>query len=270
MRVAAVQMRSTDDVGDNVRRACAYMEHAAGEGADLVVLPEFFNTVYFAQYWDKGLHALAEPEDGRTLSEVRAAAQKHGIDVVATVYEVVRPGLYFDTAFHLAADGTTRHRYRKTHPSAVLSLEKLYFRYGTSFDTYRFGEWRLGIGICYDMSFPETARCLAVNGAELLLAPYATSRVSMFPELLRTRAFENGCFLLAANKVGTEGEWTFGGGSLVADPRGTVLAAADTGTETVILADIDRQAVVDARVAFPGWRDRRPELYGALTAAMDP
>ena len=78
-------------------------------------------------------------------------------------------------------------------------MAKLYFRYGTRFDTYRMEDWRIGIGICYDMAFPETARCLAINGAELLIAPYATSRTAMFQEVLRTRAFENGCYLLAAH-----------------------------------------------------------------------
>ncbi|MEJ1975467.1 MAG: carbon-nitrogen hydrolase family protein [Acetobacteraceae bacterium] len=270
MKIAALQMTSTSDVHQNVRRACAYIDQAADLGAALVVLPEFFNTIYFAQYWDKSHHALAETDTGYTLTAIREAAQRNGIAVIATIYEMTGPGLYFDTAFHVAADGHIAYRYRKVHPSAVLSLEKLYFRYGVSLDSYQFNDWRLGIGICYDMSFPETARCLAVNGAELLIAPYATSRIAMFQELLRTRAFENGCYLLAANKVGTEGGWQFGGGSLIADPRGAVLASADTAEETLIVADISRDVVIQARIDFPGRRDRRPDLYTALTAPVAP
>jgi N-carbamoylputrescine amidase len=269
MKIASLQMRSTTDLKDNVRRACDYIHQAAAEGAQLIVLPEFFNTIYFAQYWDKSYHALAEPEDGYTLETIRSAVRKAGIDVIATIYEIASPGLYFDTAFHYAASGDRLHRYRKTHPSAVASLEKLYFRGGNHFDTYAALGWRMGIGICYDMSFPETARSLAVNGAELLIAPYATPRINMFQELLRTRAFENQCYLVAANKVGVEGEWTFGGGSLIADPTGIVLATAGNQDETLIFADIQRDAMTDARIAFPTRRDRRPDLYGALTAPVE-
>lgn len=266
MKVAAVQMTSTQDLADNLGRACRHVEEAAGRhGAELVVLPEFFNTLYFAQYQDKAYHALAEPEDGRTLTTMRELARRLGVAVIATIYELAGPGLYFDTAFHIDPAGEIRFRYRKTHPAAVLSLEKLYFRYGARFDTYAMGDWRVGIGICYDMAFPETARCLAVNGAELLIAPYATSRTAMFQEVLRTRAFENGCCLIAANKVGREGAWTFGGQSLIADPKGAVLASADTAAETVIAATLSREAVVQARIDFPSRRDRRPELYGAIT-----
>jgi len=270
MRIAAVQMTSTEDVADNLRRACAYVETAAKRhGAALVVLPEFFNTLYFAQYQDKSWHRLAEPEDGPTLTAIRDQARRSGIAVVATIYEMAGPGLYYDTAFHIDASGEIRFRYRKTHPAAVLSLEKLYFRYGTRFDTYGMDEWRIGIGICYDMAFPETARCLAVNGAELLIAPYATSRTIMFQEVLRTRAFENGCYLLAANKVGREGDWVFGGQSIIVGPTGSVLATLGTGDEGMICADISREAVFAARIDFPSRRDRRPELYGAIAAEVD-
>ncbi len=198
------------------------------------------------------------------------AAQKHKIDVVATLYEIEAPGLYFDTAFHITRGGEILHKYRKVHPAGVLSLEKIYFRYGATFGTYTVGEWRLGIGTCYDMAFPETARCLAANGAELLIAPYATSRSKMFQEVLRTRAFENGCYLIGANKVDREGEWTLSGGSLIADPQGNVLATAEISGEKLLVADISRDVLMQARIDFPTRRDRRPELYGPITAPVMP
>jgi len=262
-------MRSTEDLRENLDKACHYIERAAGEGARLVVLPEFFNTIFFAQYQDTAYHALAEPDNGPSMSAVRSAAQRHGIAVVATLYEKVGPGLYYDTAMHIDRNGDIIFKYRKTHPAAVLSLEKIYFRYGSRFDTYDFDEWRLGIGICYDMGFPETARCLMVNGAELLIAPYATSRINMFQEVLRTRAFENGCYLAAANKVGREGHWDMGGGSLIVAPDGSVLQSADTKSDTLLIADIDREKVEKARIAYPARRDRRPDLYGSLTRESD-
>jgi predicted amidohydrolase len=269
MKLAVAQMNSTRDVEDNIRRACRFIEEASAGGAKLLILPEFFNTIFFAQYRDIAHHALAESDSGPTMAAIRRQARTCEIDVVATIYEQAEPGLYFDTAMHVRADGEILFKYRKVHPAAVHSLEKLYFRYGTRFDTYRFEDWRIGIGICYDMAFPETARCLSVNGAELLLAPYATSRVGMFQEVLRTRAFENGCFLAAANKVGQEGDWQFGGGSVIIDPTGTVLAAADTKTEALLTAEIDRDRVVDARIRFPSRRDRRPDLYKPLTTEVD-
>lgn len=269
MKVAVVQMNSGDDVAANIAKACDYVARAAAGGAELVLLPEFFNNFYFAQDWDSAHHGLAESDTGPTMTAVRESAVRHGIAVVATIYEEAELGLYYDTAMHVGADGEIHHKYRKVHPSAVKSLEKIYFRHGSRFDTYRFGEWRLGIGICYDMGFPETARSLACNGAELLIAPYATSRKNMFQEVLRTRAFENGCFLMAANKVGREHDWVFPGGSMIAGPDGTLLASADTENEALLVAEIDRAAVRAARTAYPNRRDRRPELYDAITRQTD-
>lgn len=269
MKVACVQMRSTEDLNANLKKAQAYIEKAASQGAQLVVLPEFFNSIFFAQYRDTKHFELAEDDAGPTISAMRQAAQRHKIAVIATIYEKIEAGLYFDTAMHIDADGEILFKYRKVHPAGVLSLEKLYFRYGTRFDTYMMDEWTLGIGICYDMGFPETARCLMANGAELLIAPYATSRVNMFQETLRTRAFENGCFLLAANKVGREGDWDLGGGSLLIAPDGTVLKSADTKNDTLLVAELDRSQIEKARITYPARRDRRPDLYGALTRESD-
>ncbi len=269
MRAAVVQMNSGSDVAANVAKACDYVARAAAEGAGLVLLPEFFNTLYFAQYQDPAWHALAEPDTGPTLSAIREAAVKHRVAVIATIYEEAALGLYYDTAMHVGPDGEIRHKYRKVHPAAVKSLEKLYFRYGTRFDTYKMDEWTLGIGICYDMAFPETARCLATNGAELLIAPYATSRSNMFQEVLRTRSFENGCYLMAANKVGREGDWIFPGGSMISDPSGVLLASADTQGEALLIADLDRAAVRSARISYPNRRDRRPDTYGVLVRETD-
>ncbi|MFO0995083.1 MAG: carbon-nitrogen hydrolase family protein [Alphaproteobacteria bacterium] len=265
MKIAAVQMGSTPDRDANVAKACAYVEEAVKtHGAELVLLPEFFNTIYFAQYWDTKYCALAEPQDGYTMTAIRDCARKNKVHVIATIYEMEQPGLLFDTAMHVDPDGAIRFKFRKIHPAAVKSLEKLYFRYGSKLPTYAFGEWRVGIGICYDMMFPETARVLTVNGAELLLAPYATTRTHMYQEILRTRAFENGAYLVAANKVGLDDGWNFGGLSLIADPTGVVLDSADSKNEKILFAEIDREKVIEARRRFPILRDRRPDLYGPI------
>lgn len=269
MKIACVQMNSTRNRDENLEKACGFVDAAAKAGADLVVLPEFFNTIFFAQYQDRSYHQLAETDSGPTISAVAESAKRNRVAVVATIYEEAAAGLYFDTAMHVDRKGHITFKYRKVHPAGVLSLEKLYFRYGSRLDTYEFEGWRIGIGICYDMGFPETARSLAVNGAELLIAPYATSRVNMFSEVLRTRAFENGCYLAAANKVGPEGDWMFHGGSMIAGPAGEILQAGDQTSESMIIASIDREQVKQARIAYPSRRDRRPDLYGSLTREVD-
>ena len=124
MRVAAVQMNSGDDVAENVRKACDYIDRAAQGGAQLVVLPEFFNTIFFAQYRDTKYNALAETDTGSTMTAIREAAMRNGIAVIATIYEEVEIGLCYDTAMHVGADGEIHHKYRKVHPAAVKSLEK--------------------------------------------------------------------------------------------------------------------------------------------------
>ena len=121
MKIAAVQMCSTTDRAENIRRACGYIAQAAQEDAALNVLPEFFNSIYFAQYWDTGYHALAEAESGPTLSAITEAAQRHAIDVIATIYETTGPGLYFDTAFHVAASGESGIASARSSPPPCLA-----------------------------------------------------------------------------------------------------------------------------------------------------
>lgn len=269
MRVAAVQFRAGRKVPENIATAEEWIAKAASEQADILVLPEFFNTVYFPQYRDKAYFALAEPETGPSLQAIRSAAARCRINVVATLYESVAPGLYFDTAFLVGRKGEVIGKYRKLHPAAVNSLEKLYFRPGDGLPVWKVDGWKVGICICYDLMLPETARCLTLNGAELLLVPYATNRKRMWSEMLRTRAFENGVYLVAANKCGREGEWDFAGHSAVIDPLGSVLVQAGDQDPEMITAPISRDVVVRARIDYPTLRDRRPERYGAICSVVE-
>ncbi len=270
MRIALVQMNSAAGREENVARACAHIDAAVADGnPDLVVLPEFFNTPYFPQYRDMAHADLAEPEDGPTMTRIRAKAAEHSVHIVATIYEEEGPGLLYDTAMLVGPDGSIMDKYRKVHPSAVHSLEKIYFRYGSQFRVARIGDWRVGFVICYDMLFPESARATALLGADLIVAPYATTRTTMWREMLKTRAFENGVYLAACNKVGLEGEWTFGGTSLIVDPLGEILGEASGTGDDTITATLDRDAVRDARRRYPAMRDRRPDLYGAITTETD-
>jgi len=196
---------------------------------------------------------------------MKEEARRHRIHIVSTIFEMARPGLYYDTAMLIDPSGEISGKYRKVHPAALLSLEKIYFRGGSSFPVFRVGEWTLGFSICYDNLFPESCRCLALNGAELIVAPYATPVSDPWENFLTTRALENGVFLAACNHVGREGEWQMSGKSMAIDPLGKIVAKASDCNEEIVIAEFDRQQVVEARRRFPLFRDRRPDAYGAIT-----
>ena len=169
MRISLIQMNSRADcLEGNVERACDFIARAAAEKAELAVLPEFFNREYFPQYRDYKYMDYAETDRGYTQTRMKQAARDHGIWLVSTIFEMERPGLYFDTAMLISPEGQITGKYRKVHPAALLSLEKIYFRGGSSFPVFRLGEWTLGISTCYDNLFPESCRCLALRGAELI------------------------------------------------------------------------------------------------------
>jgi N-carbamoylputrescine amidase len=206
----------------------------------------------------------AESDDGYTQTRLKEAARRHGIWIVSTIFEMAQPGLYYDTAMLISPEGRIAGKYRKVHPAALLSLEKIYFRGGSSFPVFHLGEWTLGFSTCYDNLFPESCRCLALNGAELIIAPYATPIDDPWENFLTTRALENGVFLAACNHVGQEGEWRMSGKSMIIDPCGKIMTQASGTERQIISAEIAREAVVRARQRFPLFRDRRPDAYGAI------
>src|SRR5579862_2524754 len=244
MRISLVQMNSRTAARDeNVERACQYIADAARAKPDLIVLPEFFNNEYFPQYRDLRYMDYAETDNGYTQTRIKAAARRHGVSIVSTIFEIARPGLYYDTAMLINPDGEIAGKYLKLHPAALLSLEKIYFRGGSSFPVFRLGEWTLGFSICYDNLFPESCRCLAVAGAELIIAPYATPIDDPWENFLTTRALENGVFFAACNHVGQEGDWRFAGKSMIISPHGKILLQASGTEEQIIATDICREQV---------------------------
>jgi predicted amidohydrolase len=270
MRLTLIQMNSRAAARDeNVERACAFVDEAARQRPDLVVLPEFFNVEYFPQYRDYRYMDYAEPEDGYTQTRMKEKARQHGIHIVSTIFEAARPGLYYDTAMLINPAGEIVGKYRKVHPAAYLSLEKIYFRGGSSFPVFRVGDWTVGFSICYDNLFPESCRCLMLHGAELIIAPYATPVADPWENFLTTRALENGVFLAACNHVGKEGDWVMSGKGMIIDPLGKILIQAGSTEEQVFGADIEREAVIRARQRFLLARDRRPDAYGAITAITE-
>jgi N-carbamoylputrescine amidase len=269
LRLALVQMQSAAGARDaNIEKALGYVDDVSSEKPELVVLPEFFNCEYFCQYRDSGYLDYAEGEDGPTLSAVREKAREHSFAICATILEEVALGVYYDTAFLIDPSGSITGKYRKVHPGGSMSLEKLYFRGGDRFPVWQVGEFRVGAIICYDHFFPEAARTATLNGAELIVGPFAAPSVALpWDHIMITRAFENGVYLAPCNKVGLEGEWTFGGRSMVVSPRGEVLAQAGSEADETLLVELDRAEVDAARRRYPMLRDRRPDTYGRLSAA---
>jgi len=270
MRIAVAQMTSQTDAKDkNIARATDLVSMAAADRADLVVIPEFFNVEYFAQHRDYRYLDYAEPINGPSISAIAATCARDRVWCVATILERAMAGAYYDTAALIDRDGQIRGTYRKTHPAAVYGLEKIYFRYGAKYPVFTVEDWTVGIMICYDAFFPEVARSLALRGAELIVAPFAAPRHPVWQAMHITRAFENGVYLAVCNKVGREDDWTFSGQSLIVSPGGELLAEASGTDDDLITADIDIAQVDQWRRRYPMFRDRRPELYGALTAATE-
>ena len=270
MRLCLIQMNSkTASRDENVERAGAFIDEAARRRPDVVVLPEFFNVEYFPQFRDYRYMDYAETEDGYTQTRMKAKAREHEIHLVSTIFEAARPGFYYDTAMLINPEGRIVGKYRKVHPAAHLSLEKIYFRGGSSFPVFPIGDWTVGVSICYDNLFPESCRCLMLHGAELIIAPYATPVSDPWENFLTTRALENGVYLAACNHVGQEGGWAMSGKSMIIDPLGKILVQASGSDEQIISADVDRDAVIQARRRFLLARDRRPDAYRAITTPTE-
>lgn len=265
MRISLIQMNSKEENRDfNVEKACKFIDETMQNNPDIIVLPEFFNNEYFPQYRDYKYLKYAEKDDGYTISRIKESAEKYSVHIVATIYEEEVPGLYYDTAMIINQEGKIVGKYRKVHPAAVKSLEKIYFKPGSKFCIFRINNWKVGVIICYDWRFPESARCLALLGAELIVIPFARSTTDMFSKALPTRAWENSVYIAACNKVGKEGEWIFPGGSMIVDPLGNIIKSAKN-KEEIITTDLDLSKVYDARIKNPVFRDRRPEVYKIIS-----
>ena len=280
LRVALIQMACAEDPARNLSRALEAIAEAAGRGAGIVCLPELFRTRYFCQREDASLFDLAEPVPGPTTEAVARVAAKHGVAVVASIFERRAPGLYHNTAAVIDADGSLAGVYRKMHiPDDPLYFEKYYFAPGdTGFLSFPTQRARVGVLVCWDQWYPEAARLTALQGAEILFYPTAIgwhhrekaehgeSQHEAWETVQRAHAIANGVFVAAVNRVGIEEGLEFWGSSFVADPFGKVLARAGQGGEEVLIAECDLARIEDVRRNWPFLRDRRIDAYGALTS----
>jgi N-carbamoylputrescine amidase len=277
--VAATQMACGWDRDANLANAERLVREAAARGANIVLLQELFETPYFCKDHLPAHFSLARPlEDNATVARFARLAAELGVVLPLSLFERAR-NAYFNTVVMLDADGRTLGSYRKSHiPEGPGYHEKFYFSPGdTGFRVWptRFGT--IGVGICWDQWFPECARVMALQGAEMLLYPTAIgsepqdATLDSRPHWQRTmqgHAAANVMPVIASNRIGTErGErhsLTFYGHSFIADHTGALLAEADAATGMVLTATIDLDSTRRYRHAWGVFRDRRPDLYGPL------
>jgi predicted amidohydrolase len=265
LRIAAVQLNSTDDKGRNLAAAEALVREAAADGAELVALPEKWNLLAGGE----ALLAGAEELEGPSLGAARSWARELGIHLLAGSIGERAPGAAFNTSVLIGPDGVDLAVYRKIHMfdvevGGVAYRESEYEQAGTELVTAPLEGATVGLSICYDLRFPELYRILALRDADLIAVPSAFTTVTgqdHWEILLRARAVENQAFVLAPNQVGeAPPHFDSYGHSAIVDPWGTVLATAGEG-ECFIAADLDFGALRRVRESLPSLAHRRPEAY---------
>jgi beta-ureidopropionase len=273
VRIALLQMNCSGIRAQNLARAEQMIRKAAQEKAQILLLPEVFHELFFITDLNSKYFDAAEPIPGPITDMMRNLAAELGVVIVAPVYESVGRSVYYNSAAVIDADGTLLGVYRKNHiPLNTLFYEKLYFKPGNLgypvFDT-RFG--KIGILICHDRHYPEGARALALNGAEIMLVPSATPDKSLSRKVwekeLCAHAIFNEFFVAGLNRTGQEGNYFYYGHSVAFDPSGEMLGQAGEAEE-VFLVDCDLNQVTQRRRAWQFFRDRRPDTYGVLTALV--
>jgi beta-ureidopropionase len=260
----------------NIDHQMKMVEDAAKQGVQILCFQEVFTMPYFcAEQQTRWYEAVERIPDGPTVKLMQDVAKEHGMVIVVPIYEQEMDGIYYNTAAIIDADGKYLGKYRKTHIPHVNPgfWEKFYFRPGNlgypCFDT---AFARIGVYICYDRHFPEGARCLGLNGAEIIFNPSAT--VAGLSEYLwkleqPAHAVANGYFVGAINRVGTEAPWNIGefyGQSYFCDPRGQMLAVGSRDQDELVVAELDMDKIREVRNTWQFFRDRRPDAYDAIVA----
>lgn len=286
LKVGLIQQACSANGYDNRQRLAEHIAAAAKEGAQLVVLQELHNTPYFCQVENVDNFDLAEPIPGPSTDFFGELARQHGIVLVISLFERRAPGLYHNTAVVLEKDGTIAGKYRKMHiPDDPAYYEKFYFTPGDmGFHPITTSVGKLGVQVCWDQWYPEGARLMALQGADLLIYPTAigyessdtpgeqTRQREAWMTVQRGHAVANGLPVITVNRVGHEADpsaqtkgITFWGSSFVAGPQGELLAQASTQDEEVVVVTLDLHRSECVRRWWPFLRDRRIEAFADLT-----
>jgi N-carbamoylputrescine amidase len=251
-----------------------YIRQAAEAGSQIVCLQEIFYGPYFCcEQSTRWYDFTEEIPNGPTVKLMQDVARKYKMAIVVPIYEVEQEGVYYNTAAVIDKDGQYLGKYRKTHIPHVAPgfWEKFYFRPGNlGYPTFDLGFARIGVYICYDRHFPEGARALGLNGAEIVFNPSATV-TGLSDHLWKieqpAHAVANGYFIAAINRVGIEEPWNFGefyGTSYFCNPRGEIIAQASRDKDEVLTHDLDLDMIAQVRKTWQFFRDRRPDMYGSL------
>ena len=261
----------------NIEKNIGFIDEAAKQGVQIICMQEVFTTPYFcAEQEPRWYEAVEKIPDGPTVRLMQEVARKHGMVVIVPIYEEEITGIYYNTAAVIDADGKYLGKYRKNHiPHTKPGFwEKYYFKPGNlGYPTFETAFARIGVYICYDRHFPEGARALGLNGAEIVFNPSAT--VAGLSEYLweleqPAHAVANGYFVGAINRVGHEQPWDIGefyGKSYFCNPRGKIIAQASRDSDELVVADLDLEQIREVRNVWQFFRDRRPETYDPLVKA---
>jgi len=250
-----------------------FIEKAGQQGVQILCLQEIFSTPYFCPGQDAKWYASAEPVPGPTVERMQTYAKKYQMAMIVPIFEKEQAGVLYNTAAVLDADGIYLGKYRKTHiPHTSGFWEKFFFRPGNlGYPVFETAYARIGVYICYDRHFPEGARVLGLNGAEIVYNPSATVKgLSQYLWQLEqpAHAVANGYFMGCINRVGTEPPWNLGefyGSSYFVDPRGQIVAQAAEDKDELLVAELDLDMIDEVRATWQFFRDRRPEAYEKLT-----
>ena len=286
LRVGFLQQHNTADTKDNILRLGEGITDLAKRGAKLIVLQELHNTLYFCQAEDVDLFDLAEPIPGPSTSFYCELAKKLGVVIVASLFEKRAPGLYHNTAVVIESNGEIVGKYRKMHiPDDPAYYEKFYFTPGDmGFHPIQTSVGKLGVLVCWDQWYPEAARLMAMQGAEMLIYPTAIGYADndtpeeqqrqrmAWQTVMRGHAVANGLPVIAVNRVGFEPDPSgqtagiqFWGTSFVAGPQGEIIYEASTDDEESIVVEMDMDRSEQVRRWWPFLRDRRIDAYGDIT-----
>ncbi len=292
--VGLVQMYCSPEPEDNMDRAIGFVREAARRGAQVICLPELFQTQYFCQREDHALFDLAEAIPGPATKRIGEVARQTHTTIVASLFERRAPGLYHNTAAVLAPDGSLQGIYRKMHiPDDPLYYEKFYFTPGDlGYKVFPTENGKIGTLVCWDQWYPEGARLTAMQGANILFYPtaigwhpaekdeYGVAQYDAWRTVQRAHAISNGVYVGAVNRVGfetgnvrgnqaKEGQGLeFWGGSFLCDPFGVVGAEASHDKEEILIGEVDSKKMEDVRRNWPFLRDRRIDSYAPITQRM--
>lgn len=291
--IGLVQMAATPEPAKNLDHAVGMVQEAARKGAQVVCLPELFQTQYFCQREDASLFDLAEPIPGPTTSRLSKTAEQLKIVLIASLFEKRSAGVYHNTAVVFDSDGTLKGMYRKMHiPDDPLYYEKYYFTPGDlGFRAFDTNAGRLGTLVCWDQWYPEGARLTALQGANVLFYPtaigwhpaekqeFGEAQHDAWRTIQRAHAIANGVFVAVVNRVGFEtgnirgnsapgAGLEFWGGSFLSDPFGRVIAEASHDSEQVLVGEVDLRLLEDVRRNWPFLRDRRIDAYAPITSRL--